>query len=213
MLYLLTLATQFITERNWWQFRNSKNDTMNIIVEIGELAEHFISNDISTKRDKIAEELADVLFASFCFILPNKIDISHTMGSMTDGSELKDTDSSYEQLQELVLKNLAKFNLSDLTIPSQVALSLTWHASQLGDIFVWSTQEQSEIRANDNHSLIATYIAHIIAHLIYLSTLIDSNLPRAYIDKMQKNASKYPMNKSSGQDYFAIKDQSRGRTT
>lgn len=160
---------------------------------------------------QIAEEMSDVLFGSFCIALLTKIDISHSMGVIAGNSTFKDIDSSYEQLQGLVLQNLDKFNLDKLTTSRQVVLSLVNQTSQLADIFVWYTPEQSMERAQEKHSFISAHIAHIIAHLIYLSHLIDVNLPTEYISKMQKNCIKYPTNKSSGEDYIEIKDKSRGR--
>lgn len=209
---LSNLAHQFITERNWWQFHNPKSDAMNIMVEVGELAECFIANDQSeSSRTKIAEEMSDVLFGSFCFALLTNVDIANAIGLIAGDFTLKDSDANYEQLQDLVLKNLEKFNVNNLTMPQQVVLSLTVQASQLADIFVWCRPEQSITRAQEQHSFVALHSAHIVTHLMYLALLVDSNLPIEYRRKVQKNGSKYPVKNSSGADYIEIKDRSRGR--
>jgi len=58
----------FANERDWEQFHSPKNLAMALIVEAGELVEHFqwLTEQQSlapsdTKRDEIAQELADVL--------------------------------------------------------------------------------------------------------------------------------------------------------
>lgn len=59
---------QFAEERDWEQFHSPKNLAMALIVEAGELVEHFqwLSQDESRRlptatRAKVEEELADVL--------------------------------------------------------------------------------------------------------------------------------------------------------
>lgn len=204
MLYLIEIADQFISKRNWWQFHNPKNDALNIIVEAGELAEHFIKNNELEKK-KIAEEISDVLFGSFCFALLTKIDIPDTINLISNKSKYN---LSFEDLKKTILNHLDKFNLKDLKSSQQIIFSLIWQTSKLADIFIWCTVEQSILREKEKHSLTCVYIANIIAHLIYLSHLIDIDLPKEFIRKMELNNSKYPVNKSSGKDYIAIKDKS-----
>lgn len=208
IFYLLTLANQFIQERNWWQFHNPKNDSINILVEATELAEHFIQKNDEVKKE-IAEEISDVLLGSLYFALLTKIDISNVISLKTGNQILKDDDSSFEQLQNIVLNNLDKFNLKDLKIPYQVVLSLTRQAGKLADIFIWNTTEQSKLRELEKHELSSKCIASIVAHIIYLSYLMDIDLPSEFINKMKRNNLKYPVNKSSGEDYIKIKDKFR----
>jgi len=207
----ITCVNQFLTQRNWWQFHSPKNDSMNIMVEVGELAEHFVVDNRGISTVEIADELADVLFASFCFALLTKIDIANAFGAMAGEQTLKDSNCSYEQLQELVLQNLDKCNLAHLTAPHQVVLSLTAHASQLADIFMWSTSEQSIVRVKEYYDLAAKHLACIVAHLIFLARLLNINVPDAYMRKMQKNDAKYPVGQSSSEGYIKIKDRARGR--
>lgn len=206
---LRVLADQFLTDRNWYQFHNPKNDAMNIMVEVGELAEHFVVP--GQVFDKVADEIADVLFASFCFAQVSTVDIAHSVGTIVGNPVIKDSDSLYEQVQELVLQNVEKFNIKRPATPQQIILSLTNHASQLADIFVWCTPEESIMRAQEQQSFVERDLAHIVAHLIVLSSLLNIHVPTAYAHKMRSNAVKYPVQKSSAQGYIEIKDRSRGR--
>ena len=71
---------QFADERDWGQFHSPKNLAAALIVEAGELLEHFqwLTDDQSrsltvTERDAVADEAADVLIYLIQFA--NKADI------------------------------------------------------------------------------------------------------------------------------------------
>jgi NTP pyrophosphatase (non-canonical NTP hydrolase) len=72
---------RFAAEREWEQFHSPKNLCMGLAVEVAELMEHFLWIDLDasrrvaddpTKRERIADELADV--ANYVLIL------SYTLG-------------------------------------------------------------------------------------------------------------------------------------
>lgn len=57
--------------RDWEQFHNPKDLALAINVEAGELLELFLwKNSEEANRDKVKEELADIL--AYCFLLANK---------------------------------------------------------------------------------------------------------------------------------------------
>ena len=55
ILALINLADQFLKDRDWWQFHNPKNDSINLVVEVGELAELFIESEQDERRERIQE--------------------------------------------------------------------------------------------------------------------------------------------------------------
>jgi NTP pyrophosphatase (non-canonical NTP hydrolase) len=68
LILLQTHLRRFADERDWNQFHTPKNLTMALMVEVAELMEHFqwLSEEQSvnlddTKKQAVAEELADVL--------------------------------------------------------------------------------------------------------------------------------------------------------
>ncbi|MVN91452.1 nucleotide pyrophosphohydrolase [Mucilaginibacter aquatilis] len=66
---------KFRDERDWQQFHNSKDLSLAISIEAGELLELFLwkqNEDVDPQRLK--EELADIL--SFCFLLAEKHQLS-----------------------------------------------------------------------------------------------------------------------------------------
>lgn len=62
---------QFRDERNWRQFHNEKDLALSITLEVSELLELFqwkSSEDVvESKRERLAEELADILIYSYMF--------------------------------------------------------------------------------------------------------------------------------------------------
>jgi NTP pyrophosphatase (non-canonical NTP hydrolase) len=76
---------EFVRDRDWEQFHTPKNLSMALAAEAGELMEHFLwatpdqSRAIaaaSTKRAKIADELADVVIYAIEFANMTGLDIS-----------------------------------------------------------------------------------------------------------------------------------------
>jgi hypothetical protein len=214
MLQYITIADQFLAQRDWWQFHNPKNDAMNIMVETGELAEHFIAQehpaDASVCHD-IAQEMSDVFFGSMIFALTTKIDISQAIGNIVGSTVFQDADASYEQLQDIVLHNREAFAINNLVSPRQAVMSLVHHVSQLSDLFVWGTSQESVLRAQEKRMIVATNLARIVAHQMLLASLMDLDLPAEYMRKMEKNGIKYPVDASTGSQYIKIKDQARNR--
>ena len=64
----------FRDERDWEQFHNPKDLALAISIEAGELLELFLWKDYDqADKDKVKEELADIL--SFAFLLADKYDL------------------------------------------------------------------------------------------------------------------------------------------
>lgn len=83
---LKALVRKFIQERDWQQFHNPKNLTMNIAIEAAELMEIYQWLDmqesvtiIDKKRTEIENEVADIAHALLNFCDRNSIDLSEAM--------------------------------------------------------------------------------------------------------------------------------------
>ncbi len=212
LLYLINISNDFITQRNWWPYHNPKNGAMNICVEIGELAEYFISLEQDDfKKNAIKEELADVFFTLFSFSTVAQIDIIESLNLVMSDAEALPNDASYKYIEEIIIKKIDKFKLDQLKFPNQIVLSMVNRASQLADIFIWLTLEDSFKSSKEKHVFLSEHIAYLFAHAVYLSFLIKCDLVLTFKFKMNKNILKYPVESSSGEDYISIKDQFRGR--
>ncbi|MEB8127619.1 nucleotide pyrophosphohydrolase [Staphylococcus succinus] len=66
---ILKEINQFIDERNWRQFHNEKDLSLSISLEAAELLELFqwksSEKAVNNSRERLAEELADVLIYSY----------------------------------------------------------------------------------------------------------------------------------------------------
>lgn len=68
---IINKLIEFRNERNWEQFHNSKDLAIAISVEANELLELFLWKETeSADKEKIKEELADIL--AFAFLLAHK---------------------------------------------------------------------------------------------------------------------------------------------
>ena len=82
---LKTRVLAFARERDWEQFHAPKNLSMALAAEAGELMEHFlwstpeqsrvVAADV-TKREKIADELADIVIYALEFANVTGLDVS-----------------------------------------------------------------------------------------------------------------------------------------
>src|SRR6478672_4342936 len=82
---LKTRVLAFVRERDWEQFHSPKNLSMALAAESGELMEHFLwstpeqSRAVAVdavKRQKIAEELADVIIYALEFANVTGLDVA-----------------------------------------------------------------------------------------------------------------------------------------
>lgn len=79
---LKKIAEAFVAERDWQQFHNPKNLSMDIAIEAAELMELFLWTNTDTSasfsephRQKVSDELADIFFAILCFANATHIDL------------------------------------------------------------------------------------------------------------------------------------------
>lgn len=173
---LITISHQFLTDRNWWQFHNPKNDVMNMLAESGELAELFIEHEHVTPqtRDAVGQELSDVLFATITFA------------------------GNYIDINEIVLNKKSKINIENLTSARQAILSLITQTSKLADLFIWCTQEDSVTQLQKKQQFVEQQLAHVIAHIMLIAELGQFDIAKEFMRKMELNAQKYPVAASSG---------------
>ena len=94
---LKLLTRKFMDERDWRQFHNPKDLAITIVTEASELLEifRFKSNDEilelfkSQKREKIEDEIADILLNVLRFVDLNDIDLSAALKNKIEKSEKK----------------------------------------------------------------------------------------------------------------------------
>jgi NTP pyrophosphatase (non-canonical NTP hydrolase) len=79
---LTKLVNEFRDARNWRQFHTLKDMALSLMLEAGEVAEHFqwrqekdVSDYLKAHRDELGEELADVMYWVLAIANDSDIDL------------------------------------------------------------------------------------------------------------------------------------------
>lgn len=79
--------------------------------------------------------------------------------------------------------------------PKNLSMALMVEAAELLEIFQWLTPEQSEAAAHEpaTRQHLREEMADVLIYLLQLATHTGIDLPAAVLDKLQRNALKYPL--------------------
>lgn len=83
--------------------------------------------------------------------------------------------------------------------PKNLAMALSAEVGELVEIFQWQTEEQSKSVAKDatTAQAIRDELADVLLYLVRLSSVLGVDLNEAVIQKLLKNATKYPAGDST----------------
>jgi len=79
-----------------------------------------------------------------------------------------------------------------------VALSLVLEASEVLEHFQWKSPKEVEQHGKDCKEELADELADVAIYLFELADNLGIDMGKAMVNKMKKNAVKYPVNKSKG---------------
>ena len=82
--------------------------------------------------------------------------------------------------------------------PKNLSLALGIEAAELQEIFLWKTSEESKNLSQKDISRVSDEIADIFIYLTYLCHEFKIDLFDTTLRKIEKNAVKYPIEKSKG---------------
>ncbi|GAA5072299.1 nucleotide pyrophosphohydrolase [Lysobacter panacisoli] len=82
--------------------------------------------------------------------------------------------------------------------PKNLAISIVLEATELLEHFQWKSPDESEAHAKAARDDIADEIADVSVYLIELADNLGIDLEQAILRKLDKNAAKYPAEKSKG---------------
>jgi NTP pyrophosphatase (non-canonical NTP hydrolase) len=82
--------------------------------------------------------------------------------------------------------------------PKDLAVSISIEAAELLELFQWKTGAESAAHAAANLERVSEEIADVAIYLIELADITGIDLAQAIDAKLEKNASKYPVEKSRG---------------
>ena len=81
-----------------------------------------------------------------------------------------------------------------------MAISLVLEATEVLEHFQWRTPEEGEERARSHKEELADELADVTYFLFELADNLKIDLGKALISKLEKNAQKYPVEKSKGKN-------------
>lgn len=82
--------------------------------------------------------------------------------------------------------------------PKEIAAAIAIESAELQEIFLWKDYPESETAAREKQEAVADEIADIAVYLFELADNLGLQLGEVILEKMQKNAAKYPIDKSRG---------------
>jgi NTP pyrophosphatase (non-canonical NTP hydrolase) len=97
-----------------------------------------------------------------------------------------------KEVTELLLKFRDERNWAQFHNPKDLALALNIEASELLESFLWKSPEQADVDS------VRDELADVFAFAFLLAEKYDFNVKKIVMEKIEKNALKYPVSKSTG---------------
>jgi dCTP diphosphatase len=82
--------------------------------------------------------------------------------------------------------------------PKNLSMALMVEVAELMEHFQWLTEEQSGSLDAAKKAVVAEELADILLYLVRLSDKLGVDLPEAALQKLEKNAAKYPADRVRG---------------
>jgi NTP pyrophosphatase (non-canonical NTP hydrolase) len=111
-----------------------------------------------------------------------------------------DRDTTIAELQKVLAKFITDRDWDRYHHPKEVAISLSVEASELLEIFQWAEKTKVEDIKNDPKLMekIRDEVADVFGYTVDFASRLDIDVTKAFLDKMEKNRKKYPVEKSKG---------------
>lgn len=82
--------------------------------------------------------------------------------------------------------------------PKNLAMALTVEAAELQEIFQWLSPEGSAALSAEERRRVGEEVADVLLYLLRLADVLELDLERAALDKLELNARKYPADRARG---------------
>jgi dCTP diphosphatase len=82
--------------------------------------------------------------------------------------------------------------------PKNLAMALTVEAGELQEIFQWLTEQQSSSLDVQQREHVKEEMADVLLYLCRLADVLDIDLQEAALNKIKRNAEKYPVDQVRG---------------
>lgn len=116
---------------------------------------------------------------------------------MQQTNRFSDSNTSIDQLKQLVNAFINERNWEKFHTPKNIAVSVVLEASELLEHFQWSPPADEEIDPTKKLE-ITEELADVMAYLLSLANVLNIDVSSAMAAKMQKNRKKYPVEQFNG---------------
>ena len=100
--------------------------------------------------------------------------------------------SNWKELQNELIKFRNERDWEQFHNPKDLALALSIEAAELNELFLWKKAEDA------NKEKIKEELADVFAYAILLSEKYELDINEIVLEKIKKNAEKYPVDKAKG---------------
>ena len=116
------------------------------------------------------------------------------MSDSTPGERLM----SLEELRDSLRRFASERDWDQFHSPKNLAIALSVEAAELLEHFQWTPDSDSAALAPEQHAKVREEIADVLLYLIRFADKLNIDLLAAGADKIQVNATKYPIEKARG---------------
>ncbi len=108
--------------------------------------------------------------------------------------------SPFDELVRQVLAFRDRRDWRQFHSPKELAISISLEAAELLEFFQWKKPEEVAALLSDpeGHRQVSWEMADIVILLISLADILGTDLVEAALEKLQKNESKYPVERARG---------------
>jgi NTP pyrophosphatase (non-canonical NTP hydrolase) len=102
------------------------------------------------------------------------------------------------QLRDALRAFAAERDWDQFHSPRNLAAALSVEAAELLEPFQWLTDEQSRQLPPEKRVAVEQELADVLLYLVRLADKLEVDLARAAVEKIARNAAKYPADKARG---------------
>jgi dCTP diphosphatase len=107
-------------------------------------------------------------------------------------------DPALVALREAMRRFAAERDWDQFHSPKNLAAALSVEAAELLEHFQWLTEDASRTLPAEARARVAEEMADVLLYLVRLADKLDVDLAAAAVAKIERNAQKYPVEKSRG---------------
>lgn len=113
---------------------------------------------------------------------------------------MSDADTTIAELKERMARFVSERNWERYHTPKNLAVSLVLEAAEVLEHFQWRTDQEVEVYLRDPAALraLGEEIADVFSYVLSLSNVLGIDLTTAFLEKLRKNETRYPISEWKG---------------